>query len=65
MKEVQGFFCEKCRRFMLSAEDLASHLRTITHYRNFIQEVKLLTSAANAEAEKKIKEESEVYFYNI
>ena len=58
--EVQGFYCEKCRRFMLLPEDMASHLRTITHYRNFIQEVKALTAAANAEAEKLKKEEAEV-----
>ncbi|XP_068982374.1 zinc finger protein on ecdysone puffs isoform X1 [Bombus flavifrons] len=45
VKEVQGFYCEKCRRFMLLAEDMNAHLRSITHYRNFVQEVKALTSS--------------------
>ncbi|KOX69368.1 hypothetical protein WN51_05531 [Melipona quadrifasciata] len=44
VKEVQGFYCEKCRRFMLLAEDMNTHLRSITHYRNFVQEVKTLIS---------------------
>lgn len=44
VKEVQGFYCERCRRFMLLAEDMNAHLRSITHYRNFLAEVKLLTS---------------------
>ncbi|KAG5348141.1 PEP protein, partial [Acromyrmex charruanus] len=43
VKEVQGFYCERCRRFMLLAEDMNAHLRSITHYRNFVAEVKSLT----------------------
>lgn len=59
MKEVQGFYCEKCRRFMLLAEDMNAHLRSITHYRNFVQEVKSLTS--NTEnTEQKSTEKTEV-----
>jgi len=48
VKEVQGFYCERCRRFMLLAEDMNAHLRSITHYRNFVAEVKSLTTNAAA-----------------
>ncbi|XP_015429920.1 PREDICTED: zinc finger protein on ecdysone puffs isoform X2 [Dufourea novaeangliae] len=51
VKEVEGFYCEKCRRFMLLADDMNAHLRSITHYRNFVQEVKSLTSS-NESTEK-------------
>ncbi|XP_003427391.1 zinc finger protein on ecdysone puffs isoform X2 [Nasonia vitripennis] len=57
VKEVTGYQCDKCRRFMLTEEDLVAHLRSITHYRNFIHEIKTLQaaaeSAAKAEQEKK------------
>ncbi|XP_031826369.1 protein on ecdysone puffs isoform X2 [Nomia melanderi] len=58
VKEVQGFYCEKCRRFMLLAEDMNAHLRSITHYRNFVQEVKSLTST-NENTEQKPAEKTE------
>lgn len=44
VKEVQGYYCERCRRFMLLDEDMNAHLRSITHYRNFVAEVKSLTA---------------------
>lgn len=44
VKEVQGFYCERCRRFMLLDEDMNAHLRSITHYRSFVAEVRSLTS---------------------
>lgn len=56
---MQGFYCERCRRFMLLAEDMNAHLRSITHYRNFVTEVKSLTSNAGA-TESKETEQSEV-----
>ncbi|XP_076248142.1 protein on ecdysone puffs [Calliopsis andreniformis] len=59
IKEVQGFYCEKCRRFMLLADDMNAHLRSITHYRNFVQEVKSLTSNTEQNAEQKPTEKSE------
>ncbi|KAL7307053.1 hypothetical protein TKK_0000794 [Trichogramma kaykai] len=52
VKEVVGFNCDKCRRFMLTEEDMIAHLRSATHYRSFIQEIKTL----QAEAEKAAKE---------
>lgn len=58
VKEVQGFYCEKCRRFMLLAEDMNAHLRSITHYRNFVQEIKTLTSNIET-TEQKSTEKSE------
>ncbi|XP_003702395.1 protein on ecdysone puffs [Megachile rotundata] len=58
VKEVQGFYCEKCRRFMLLADDMNAHLRSITHYRNFVQEVKALTTNTET-AEQKPSEKSE------
>lgn len=62
VKEVQGFYCERCRRFMLLAEDMNAHLRSITHYRNFVAEIKSLTSNAPA-AESKETEQAEVNDY--
>lgn len=59
IKEVQGFYCERCRRFMLLADDMNAHLRSITHYRNFLADVKSLTSNAAATEPKEI-EQSEV-----
>lgn len=59
VKEVQGFFCERCRRFMLLADDMNAHLRSITHYRNFLADVKALMSNAAA-AESKESEQTEV-----
>ena len=44
VKEIQGFYCERCRRFMLLGEDMNAHLRSITHYRSFVAEVRSLTS---------------------
>ncbi|XP_071555506.1 uncharacterized protein Pep isoform X1 [Temnothorax nylanderi] len=58
VKEVEGFYCERCRRFMLLAEDMNAHLRSITHYRNFVAEIKSLTSSAPA-AESKETEQAE------
>ncbi|XP_076286290.1 protein on ecdysone puffs isoform X1 [Lasioglossum baleicum] len=58
VKDVQGFYCEKCRRFMMLEEDMNAHLRSITHYRNFVQEVKSLTST-NESAEQKTTEKEE------
>lgn len=52
VKEVEGFYCERCRRFMLLAEDMNAHLRSITHYRNFVAEVKSLTNAAATESKE-------------
>ncbi|XP_076764468.1 protein on ecdysone puffs isoform X2 [Xylocopa sonorina] len=52
VKEVQGFYCEKCRRFMLLADDMSAHLRSITHYRNFVQEVKALTTSTETTEQK-------------
>lgn len=59
VKEVQGFYCERCRRFMLLGEDMNAHLRSITHYRNFVAEIKSLTSNTPA-AETKETEQTEV-----
>lgn len=59
VKEVQGFYCERCRRFMFLAEDMNAHLRSITHYRNFLAEVKLLTSNTST-TESKETEQTEV-----
>lgn len=59
MKEVQGYYCERCRRFMLLAEDMNAHLRSITHYRSFVAEVKSLTSASTTAAETKEAEQNE------
>lgn len=59
VKEVQGFYCERCRRFMLLAEDMNAHLRSITHYRNFLAEVKSLTSNTSV-TESKETEQTEV-----
>lgn len=59
VKEVQGFYCERCRRFMLLADDMNAHLRSITHYRNFLADVKALMSNAAA-AEPKETEQTEV-----
>ncbi|XP_008556677.1 zinc finger protein on ecdysone puffs [Microplitis demolitor] len=50
VKEVQGYHCDKCRRFMLTEEDMNSHLRTVTHYRNFVSELKALTTPITAES---------------
>lgn len=52
VKEVQGYHCEKCRRFMLTEADMTAHVRSITHYRNFLQEVKSLAAAATEAAAK-------------
>lgn len=46
VKEIQGFYCERCRRFMLLGEDMNAHLRSITHYRSFVAEVRSLTSTS-------------------
>jgi len=62
VKEVQGFYCERCRRFMLLAEDMNAHLRSITHYRNFVAEVKSLTSNVPA-TESKETEQTDVSNY--
>ena len=59
LKEVHGYHCEKCRRFMLTEEDMTAHLRSITHYRNFIQEIKTLQAAAESAA-KAEQENAEV-----
>lgn len=62
VKEVQGFYCERCRRFMLLAEDMNAHLRSITHYRNFVAEVK--SSTLNVPAtESKETEQTDVSNY--
>lgn len=56
VSEVTGYHCDKCRRFMLTEEDLTAHLRSVTHYRSFIQEIKTLQAAvetAKAEHDKK------------
>lgn len=45
---------------MLTAEDMAAHLRGITHYRNFVQEVKSQISKSESNAAKKPSEETEV-----
>lgn len=52
VKTVEGFYCERCRRFMLLAEDMNAHLRSITHYRNFVAEVKSLTTSTAATESK-------------
>ncbi|EFN78513.1 zinc finger protein on ecdysone puffs isoform X2 [Harpegnathos saltator] len=56
IKEVQGFYCERCRRFMLLEDDMNAHLRSITHYRNFLADVKSLTSNAAAAESKETKQ---------
>ncbi|KMQ93989.1 zinc finger protein [Lasius niger] len=56
VKEVQGFYCERCRRFMFLAEDMNAHLRSITHYRNFLAEVKLLTSNTSTTESKETEQ---------
>lgn len=58
VKEVSGYHCDKCRRFMLTNEDMSAHLRSLTHYRNFVQEIKSLQVTAEAE----IKDTNEVKF---
>lgn len=45
---------------MLLAEDMNTHLRSITHYRNFVQEVKVLTSGPENIEQQKSTEKSEV-----
>lgn len=55
VKEVTGYHCEKCRRFMLTEEDMLAHLQSNAHYRSFVQEIKSLRAAA----EKAAKEEKE------
>ena len=62
VKEAQGFYCEKCRRFMLNEEDMNSHLRTITHYRNFVQEAKVIINNAEEAAKKAAEEAAEKVF---
>lgn len=53
VKEVQGYYCEKCRRFMLLPEDMNAHLRSINHYRNFVQEVRSFTAnTSNTESKE-------------
>lgn len=64
VKEVQGWHCEKCRRFMLNEADMAAHLRSVTHYRNFVQELKSLTAAAEA-AKKPAEDETVKHFRNL
>ena len=61
VKEVSGYHCDKCRRFMLTEDDMIAHLRSITHYRSFIQEIKTLQAAAEA-ATKAEQESKEVCF---
>lgn len=61
VSEVTGYHCEKCRRFMLTEDDMLAHLRTVSHYRNFIQEIKALQAAAKAASEKD-EEKDEVGF---
>lgn len=46
---------------MLLSEDMNAHLRSITHYRNFVQEVKSLT-ANTTNAESKETEDIEVSY---
>lgn len=69
MKEVQGFYCERCRRFMLLAEDMNAHLRSVTHYKNFVAEIKSLTSnigAAEAKEDEQIKVTDLLFYhYNV
>ncbi|XP_014210080.1 zinc finger protein on ecdysone puffs [Copidosoma floridanum] len=60
VQEVTGYNCEKCHRFMLTEEDLNAHLHSITHYRNFVAEIKSLQAAAeNAGKAEKEGEENE------
>ncbi|KAK0177643.1 hypothetical protein PV328_001677 [Microctonus aethiopoides] len=58
VKPINGYHCDKCRRFMLTDEDMNAHLRTLTHYRNFVAEVKAQTVPVTPEtnAEKSISE---------
>lgn len=64
VKEIKGYHCEKCRRFMTTADDMAMHLKTLTHYKNFVAEVKQLTTPpapvpdADASQDDKNTEES-------
>lgn len=44
---------------MLLPDDMNAHLRSITHYRNFVQEVKALTTTTET-TEQKPSEKSEV-----
>lgn len=55
VKEITGYSCDRCRRFMLTNEDVQAHLRSSLHYRSFIQEIKTLQAAAA----KPIKESAE------
>ncbi|XP_015520511.1 zinc finger protein on ecdysone puffs [Neodiprion pinetum] len=59
VREVNGYYCEKCRRFMLTSDDMTAHLRGITHYRNFVQEVKSQISKSMTDAAAKTTEEPE------
>ena len=59
IKEVQGYHCEKCRRFMITEADMSAHLRSVTHYRNFVQEVKALTATPEVPAKVETAETPE------
>uniref|UniRef100_A0A0C9RFR3 CIZ1 protein n=1 Tax=Fopius arisanus TaxID=64838 RepID=A0A0C9RFR3_9HYME len=59
VKEVQGFHCEKCKRFMLTQEDMNAHLKTTIHYRNFFSEIKALTALSSEEKAKAASEGKE------
>lgn len=56
VKEVTGYYCEKCRRFMIKSEDMAAHMRGITHYRNFVQEVETQISKCSVDSAKTSEE---------
>lgn len=68
IKEVTGYHCEKCRRFMLSEDDMLAHLQSNGHYRSFVQEIKSLKAAAEKAAKEEIEKEKskseEVLFFN-
>ncbi|KAL0100834.1 hypothetical protein PUN28_019310 [Cardiocondyla obscurior] len=59
VKEVHGFYCERCRRFMPLSDDMNAHLRSITHYRNFVTEIKSLTSNVPATESKETAQVTE------
>ncbi|XP_020708477.2 zinc finger protein on ecdysone puffs isoform X2 [Athalia rosae] len=70
VKEVSGYHCAKCRRFMLTSDDMTAHLRGITHYRNFVLEIesqisKLQSGEAKStndiERDPKIQKNNEEY----
>ncbi|XP_063986364.1 zinc finger protein on ecdysone puffs [Diachasmimorpha longicaudata] len=59
VKEVTGFHCEKCKRFMLTQEDVKAHLKTMIHYRHFFSEIKALQAPSQSEEKSEESKDAE------